>query len=128
MKDDRDLARGWLAKAKSDLSAASWMLNGEGPYDTACFHAQQTIEKSLKALLAFHAQPIPRSHDLDELQRLCLAVHSDPNLAALDLAEATDYAVTLRYDIEFWPEKSTAEEAVALAERIIEIICSIVGE
>jgi HEPN domain-containing protein len=128
MKDNRDLARGWLAKAESDLSAASWMLGGEGPYDTACFHAQQTIEKALKALLAFHAQPIPRSHDLDELQRLCLAVHSGPELAAIDLAEVTDYAVTLRYDIEFWPEKFTAEEAKALAKQVLEIIRVAVGE
>src|SRR5450759_2318542 len=119
LKDNRDLALGWLAKAESDLSAAIWMLGGEGPYDTACFHAQQAIEKALKTLLAFHAQPIPRSHDLDELQRLCLTAYPDPELAALDLAEATDYAVALRYDIEFWPEKSTAQEAVMLATRVL---------
>ena len=128
MKDKRDLALGWLAKAESDLSAANWMLGGEGPFDTACFHAQQAIEKALKALLAFNAQPIPRSHDLDELQRLCLTVYSDPELAALDLAEATDYAVALRYDIEFWPEKSTAEKAVMLAIRVLEIIRAVMGE
>ena len=128
MKDNSDLALGWLAKAESDLSAARWMLDGEGPYDTACFHTQQAIEKALKALLAFHVQPIPRSHDLDELQRLCLTVYSDPELAALDLAEATDYAVALRYDIEFWPEKSTAEKAVMLAIRVLEIIRAVMGE
>jgi HEPN domain-containing protein len=86
------------------------------------FPAQQAIEKALKALLAFQAQPIPCSHDLDELQRSCLPFYSDPELAALDLAEATDYAVSPRYDIEFWPEKSTAEEAVTLAKRVLEII------
>jgi HEPN domain-containing protein len=128
MKDNRDLALAWLAKAESDLSAARWMLAGEGPYDTACFHTQQAIEKALKALLAFHAQPIPRSHDLDELQRLCLTVYSDPELAALDLAESTDYAVALRYDMEFWPEKSTAEKAVMLAVRVLEIIRTVMGE
>ena len=66
MKDNRDLAFGWLAKAESDLSAADSVLQGDGPYDTACFHAQQAIEKSLKSLLALHSQPIPRTHDLDE--------------------------------------------------------------
>ena len=29
MKDNRDLALGWLAKAESDLSAANWMLGGD---------------------------------------------------------------------------------------------------
>jgi HEPN domain-containing protein len=128
MKDNRDLALGWLAKAESDLSAAMWMLDSEGPYDTACFHSQQAIEKALKALLAFHEQPIPRSHDLDELQRLCLTVYPDPKLAAFDLAEATDYAVSLKYDIEFWPEKSTAERAVILATGVLEIIRGVMGK
>jgi HEPN domain-containing protein len=93
-----------------------------------CFHAQQAIEKALKSLLAFHAQPIPRSHDLDELQRLCLTVYSDPKLATLELAEMTDYAVALRYDIEFWPEKPTAEEAIRLATQVLEIIRAVVGK
>jgi len=122
MKDNRDLALGWLAKAESDLSAADRVLQGEGPYDTAFFHAQQAIEKALKTLLALHSQPIPRTHDLDELQRQVLAVHPLPNLASMDLAETTDYAVQIRYDIEFWPEKEIPEEAYSLAKRIMNII------
>ncbi|HEX7395759.1 MAG TPA: hypothetical protein VF313_12605 [Anaerolineaceae bacterium] len=31
MKDNRDLALGWLAKTESDLSAANWILGSEGP-------------------------------------------------------------------------------------------------
>jgi HEPN domain-containing protein len=80
-----------VAKAERDLSEASWMLGGEGPYDTAFFNAQQAIEKDLNMLLAFHAQPIPRSHDLDELKRLVLTIYPHPELAALDLAAANDY-------------------------------------
>jgi HEPN domain-containing protein len=86
-----------------------------------------SIEKALKAMLAFYAQPIPRSHDLDELQRLCLVVYSNSELAALDLTEATDFAVSLRDDIEFWSERSTAEKAVLLATRVLEIIRAVMG-
>jgi hypothetical protein len=39
MKDNRDLAFGWLAKAESDLYAANWMLGGEVPFESTCFHA-----------------------------------------------------------------------------------------
>jgi len=60
MSDRCDLARGWLLKARSDLNACRRMLETDGPYDTSCFHAQQAIEKSLKALLAFHGQPKQR--------------------------------------------------------------------
>lgn len=45
MKNNRDFALGWLEKANSDLYAAEQVLAGSGPYDTACFHAQQAVEK-----------------------------------------------------------------------------------
>jgi len=128
MKDKRDLALGWLTKAESDLSAARWILDGQGPYDTACFHTQQAIEKAMKALLAFHGQPIPRTHNLDEIQQLCLSAAENSQLAALDLTEATDYAVALRYDIEFWPEKPIAEEATNLAEQVLAIVHADLGD
>jgi hypothetical protein len=38
------------------------------------------------------------------------------------ISEATDYAVQLRYDIEFWPEKETAVQAQALAQQVVDII------
>lgn len=38
MNNEIDLARGWLAKAASDIRAARLALEGDGPYDTACFH------------------------------------------------------------------------------------------
>ena len=127
MKDNRDLAHGWLEKARSDLYATERLLDGNGPYDAACFHAQQAIEKALKALLALSGQPIPRTHDLDELQRTCNLVRPIPELQSLDLSEATDYAVQLRYDIEFWPEKETAVQAQALAQQVVAIITIALG-
>ena len=53
MRDKHDHARGWFRKAESDLYTAQRTLDGDGPYDTACFHAQQVAEKYLKGLLAF---------------------------------------------------------------------------
>ena len=94
MKDKHDLVQGWLAKSDSDLAAANVLLEGDGPYDTVCFHTQQAVEKMLKGLLAFYELPIPKTHDLDELQRLCLEVQTWPELAKFDLTQITDYAVT----------------------------------
>ena len=107
MKKTADLVNGWLAKAESDLVAGQQLL-AAGPYDIVCFHAQQAIEKLLKALLAFYDQPPPRTHDLEELQRLVLAVHQSKELADLDLFEVSDYAVMARYDLQFWPDEETA--------------------
>ncbi len=62
---------------------------------------------------------IPRTHDLEELQRLCIQLEPWPELAACDLTDLTSYAVELRYyDAEFWPPQPTAAGAVKLAEQV----------
>lgn len=52
MKNRQALVRGWFLKADSDLADARRTIASEGPYDTACFHAQQAAEKYLKGYLA----------------------------------------------------------------------------
>lgn len=127
MKAKHDLVRGWIAKAESDLFVVRQILDTPGPYDTACFHAQQAIEKFLKSILLLYDVPVPRSHDLEELQRLCLEVCYIPELAALDLTQITDYAVGARYDIEFWPERAALREALDLIEEVQGIVSGIVS-
>lgn len=112
MKDQLVLALGWMRKGDSDLSDARRTLASEGPYDTACFHAQQAVEKYLKALLALRARPIPRT-----LARLCGQLVPSLRLSELDLGELTSHGVESRYDVEFWPSRETAAEAVSCAER-----------
>lgn len=118
MNDQRTLARSWLRKAESDLADVRRTVASEGPYDTACFHAQQAMEKTLKAFLAFHGQSIPHTHDLEELARLCQQIEPIPGLVLAQLAEATDYAVQIRYDLEAWPTQDEARQALDLAEQV----------
>jgi HEPN domain-containing protein len=107
-----------VSQRESDLHTAQRTLESDGPYDTACFHAQQVAEKYLKGVLALMEQPIPRTHNLEELQRLCEMLMLALPLVAVDLAELTPYAVQLRYDFEFWPGRETAEQALHIAERV----------
>ena len=90
-----------------------------------CFHAQQAIEKTLKAFLAYHHREIPRTHDLELLQKLCLEMQDIPSLRNIDLSQTTDYAVMLRYDIEFWPDLTAAEEAIRLSKIVMETLMSV---
>ncbi len=101
MKHKSDLAQGWLLKGDSDLANAKRTVARDGPYDTGCFHAQQAAEKYLKAILAIHGLDIPRTHDLEELQLLCVAFIRDAAFSLLALEELSDYAVSVRYDFEF---------------------------
>jgi HEPN domain-containing protein len=122
MKDKAALVQCLIRKGDSDLADARRTLVSEGPYDTACFHAQQAAEKYLKVYLAWREQTIPRTHDVEELQRLSMAMEPMPELSALDLTELTAYAVDLRYDAEFWPPQPTAREALLLAEQVRKVI------
>jgi HEPN domain-containing protein len=129
MNDSRSHARGWLAKAASDLTAARRLVEAGEAYDAACFHAQQAAEKALKAMLALTDVPIPRTHNLEDLHAQCLTL-SLPGLTvefrALDLAPLTPFAVELRYDMEFWPEQSVAEQAISLASRVYDLAAAVI--
>lgn len=59
-------ARRWLAFAEEDLRVAELAL-GEGLFNQVCFHAQQTVEKAFKALLAVSGELVPRTHRLADL-------------------------------------------------------------
>jgi HEPN domain-containing protein len=118
MSNATDLARGWLAKGDSDLFSARLVVASSGPYDTACFHAQQAAEKYLKGLLAFTGQPFPLTHNLEELERRCATLDPAPDFTGIDLTQLTPHAVQLRYDAGFWPDQATAAQALALAEQV----------
>jgi len=117
MSDELALARGWFLKAESDLKTAACMAESEGPYDTACFHPQQAPEKYLKGFLALRREPFHRTHNLEELQRLGETLPGWP-LAGVDLVQLSSYAVEVRYDFEFWPDRDTAREALHLASEV----------
>jgi HEPN domain-containing protein len=87
MNGPGDLAKGWLQKADSDLATAQLVLSSDGPYDTACYHAQQAIEKCLKAILAYNGVSIPRTHNLEELGQS--AVDAVPSLELVALVGFT---------------------------------------
>ncbi len=118
MNGPADHARGWIRKADSDLATARLVLAGPGPYDTACFHAQQAIEKCLKALIAYSGSPIPHIHDLKKLGRAAQAAVPVLEFDQEELARITPFAVGPRYDEDFWPDRDNASRAVATAEEV----------
>ena len=59
----------WVAKAEEDLTTAAHTLRlGRScPTGAVCFHAQQTVEKYLKAYLVSRGTPFPKTHDIEDL-------------------------------------------------------------
>lgn len=60
----RQQARDWLLAAEMDLRSIERMLDDEFLAPVACFHAQQCVEKSLKAILEAYGVRYPKIHDL----------------------------------------------------------------
>jgi HEPN domain-containing protein len=91
--------REWIEKAESDFQLARSLSRRRKTtfHDQACFHAQQSAEKYLKARLEEANITSPRTHDLEKLLKLVLPV--EPLWAALlaPLATLSQYAVDFRY-------------------------------
>lgn len=62
--------RRWLRYAAENLRTAEVLLEEDGVPRISCFHAQQSAEKSIKAIFVFLQVDFPFTHDLDRLRDL----------------------------------------------------------
>jgi HEPN domain-containing protein len=108
-----------LRLARRDEQAFLALLHApEVPLSMALFHAQQAVEKALKAIMCLNGLPFRRTHDLEELAaQLCAAGH-EPNLAQTELTRLTPYAVEYRYDDET-PELLTGALALTMVDQLL---------
>jgi HEPN domain-containing protein len=122
MATSLDNARGLLKKAENDLFTAQTVLATGRALDSVCFHAQQAVEKSLKAALAARDIQYPWTHNLQQLTALVKPLL--PSIQSLEssIAELTPYAVGLRYDPDFEPSADDAERAVSTAEDVFGLV------
>lgn len=99
----------WAQKAEEDYAAAIALSRKRARplSDVVCFHAQQCIEKYLKALLVRHRIYFPKTHDLLALCELARPVAPTLELSKPALACLKPYAVEFRYP----DERATATEA-----------------
>ncbi len=118
--------RGWLRKAAQDLRAAEVSLAAEPPlFASAVFHCQQVAEKAVKAFLVSHGRAFRKTHSIEEIGELALAI--DPTLRPIvDRAvPLTEYAWKFRYPGEpEEPSASEAGEALAVARDVLKEIVS----
>ena len=123
-----ELAKQWLEKADHDLVTARAVLAiADGPTDTPCFHAQQAVEKALKALLTARGVRFERVHDL--LAHLDAVAAHVPTLKPYRerIAGLAGYAVEVRYpgdSVE--PSRDDAMAAVVVAEEVVRAIAATV--
>ncbi len=111
-----EIAFGLLARARDDAAAVRAIISVTAVTDAIVgFHAQQAVEKSIKAVLVSHEQTFPFTHDLEGLIERC-------SEAGIEVPEELDrmaglltpYAVRHRYGGEP-PALVDREAALALA-------------
>ena len=120
----RRAAAAWLGDAEADLANARSLSahrdEKTSPFGAA-FHAQQAVEKALKALLIWNGSEYPPKHDLGLLVGLLPEGASTRELA---IAGLTVYAVEQRYvagaanpmSLSERPTWDEADDAISSAE------------
>ena len=89
----------WIAKAEGEWEAMQILLtrNTPGLRDAVVFHAQQCVEKLLKARLIQLGQTVDKIHDLAALSRQLEAVDGQWSWNGEELADLSSGAVLARY-------------------------------
>ena len=92
------------------------------------FHAQQAVEKYLKALLVRHQIEFPKTHDIEKLLRLLRTAHPELADSLLEAKWLTPFGAEIRHPGDF-PETLPGDEnrAVALAGRVRGAVMTVLG-
>ena len=120
-----DLAHLLLRKASADLAAIRALAADAEPHDEAIgFHAQQAVEKALKAVLALSELPSPRTQDLTYLVELLHAHGINVPATIAEPEWLSPWAVTTRYDdlddtLDRNAAIEAADSAVAWAKAVL---------
>jgi HEPN domain-containing protein len=127
MDAKRALVRNWLKKARRDLLSAKRLARGSEPYlDTAIYHCQQCVEKTIKGWLLYHDQSFEKTHDLRLL--MTIASEVEPKFTEwFDVAEQiSPYATAYRYPGEILePTQEEFQQALKSAGKFYDFICSV---
>ncbi len=125
---DQEHAKELLKVARRDLTALRAMADVDAfPDSIFGFHAQQSVEKALKAWLAFLGKTYPRRHDLKLLLDLLAA--SGTSTAPFEaLVDLNDFAVQLRYEtLSVDAEALDRAEVIAKVEELVSRVNSVLN-
>jgi len=108
----------WAKYAEEDWEVANLLIKRKSALNTSvCFHAQQSAEKYLKALLVSKKASFPKTHDLLTLNSLCAQTGILTEFSPEALTILAEHAVSSRYPGEE-PSTEDAKESLKIAKSI----------
>jgi HEPN domain-containing protein len=116
-----------VEKSSPRFASAKRLARGSEPYlDTAIYHCQQCVEKTIKGWLLYHDQSFEKTHDLRLL--MTIASEVEPKFTEwFDVAEQiSPYATAYRYPGEILePTQEEFQQALKSAGKFYDFICSV---
>ncbi|MDR3181546.1 MAG: HEPN domain-containing protein [Planctomycetaceae bacterium] len=118
---DAEAALEWQRFAEMDLNSAEFLLKMRPiPIEVICFHCQQSAEKSLKSILVFRSIFPPKTHDLQELMKLCAPYLTETESVAAQCRHLNQYSVRPRYPQEIDITEAKLRQAVTDAKTMFD--------
>ncbi len=109
----------WPTCSRANATAVRELLENPRVADAVIgFHAQQSIEKWLKAVLASRALEFERTHDLNRLAELVEAAGETLPIDRDDVSALTEFAVPFRYDDPFEVEPLERARTLEVVEAV----------
>jgi len=128
----KPVTEAWLVKAGDDLEAIRALRSNPQLTAVVAFHAQQCVEKCLKAVAEERMGTVPRVHDLRRLWEVI--AHQFPHGLNLDvIRELTDVYTDCRYpgDLGLLPSgRPTAQDAARFeqfADQVYAMVLSVLS-
>ncbi|MCL2158341.1 MAG: HEPN domain-containing protein [Oscillospiraceae bacterium] len=117
-----DLVREWYRFALTDYAAAKHLSETmhPKPLEIICYHCQQSAEKMLKGFLISNSIEAPKTHDLQQLRKMCLNI--DCNFETLKgmCTDLNPYGVQPRYPNEIEVFETDVENALRNIQKMID--------
>lgn len=122
---NKTAATEWLTYAHNDLNGAILLYKASHSTDTISYILHQSIEKSLKALMASNNQPIKKTHNLVELYELvCDENFQLTQEEVFKLSIATTYYTKQRYPTPHkkLPSIEEIKKIIDVSKKIFDLI------
>jgi len=121
-------ANEWLKHSYHDLNGSILLYKADHFTDTISYVVHQSLEKSLKSILAFYNKPIKKTHNLIDLYELVQNAnfYLEEDEIFL-LAIASKYYTEQRYPVvdKESPTKEEIKEMINLAGKVFHQICEV---
>jgi HEPN domain-containing protein len=120
-----EVVREWIDKSEGDYLTATREAQADPPnYDAVCFHAQQCIEKLLKAAVIAKGEIPSKTHDLSVLSALLSSLDEGWHWPVEELRLLSRSAVIFRYPGES-AGREEAEAALTVSKAMRERLLSL---